>query len=328
VVALCITLVATASPSGAQARPEWSDAQMIAGTTVHVRAQPTLDSPIIDTLPLGRMVAVPRDGQPRDTTWIRVRPPDGSDGYIRADLIRRVPRGGRAALMEQIASERFARDSDLFRQRVELFDLLNTLRHEQLDEERAGRVALLWIRSMRAVMISRFAPRDRAAYEGWHAVAESDDLIACEDRPNRCAVKRDLLRELHEKHLETSSSDALAWMLHQSGLRGPCVGFAPCYVEWLAALDAEYLRHHGDGAHASAILKRVVTVARQAAATTAANAWFVVERDCPQLLAITLALRAAIEGASGSERDAALAALPELRRRCESSASLSAGERL
>src|SRR5688500_16242334 len=97
-VAVCLALLTTAPPSPAQGREEYSEAQMIAGTTVHVRAEPTVRSPIIGILPLGRMVAVPRNGQPRDTTWIRVRPPDGTDGYIRADLIRRVPLGGRAAL--------------------------------------------------------------------------------------------------------------------------------------------------------------------------------------------------------------------------------------
>jgi len=290
---------------------------MVAGTTVHLRAEPTVRSPILGILPLGRMVAVPRNGQPRDTTWIRVRPPNGLDGYIRADLIRRVPLGRRAAMMEQIATERFSRDGDLFAQRSELFALLNTLRYERLEEERAGRVAVLWIRSMHAVMTSRFAPHEREAYEGWHIVAEDDNLVVCEDRPNRCTVRPELLRELHEKHLETTSSDELGWMLHESGLRGPCVGYAPCYFEWLAALDAEYLRQHPEGAHTPVVLTRVMTVARQAAATPMPNGWFVAERDCGSLLASTLALREAIEGTSGSERDAVLAVLPALRRPCE-----------
>ena len=319
--ALCaiaaVALLATAPQSRAQEQEQFSEAQMISGTTVHVRAEPNVRSPIIGILPLGRMVAVPKDGQPRDTTWIRVRPPDGTYGFIRADLIRQVPLGGRAAMMEQIATERFSRDGDLFPQRAELFALLNTLRYERLEEERAGRVAVLWIRSMHAVMTSRVAPREREAYEGWHVVAEDDNLIACDARPNRCRVKVELLRELHDKYLETTSSDELAWMLHEVQLRGPCVGYAPCYFEWLAGLDAEYLRQHPEGAHAPALLKRIVTFAREAAATPGPSDWFVTGRDCESLMASTLALRQAVEGTSGPERDAALAVLQRLRERCE-----------
>ena len=237
------------------------------------------------------------------------------DGYIHADLTRQVTRElNRTAIAESIANERLARKGDDFEQRVELFDWLTEVIREPADHALAGRLALLRIRALRSVLTSIPFGRRRPPYDAW--VEAHRDLVRYNEPGGEWIVRNEALRAIHDEHIESSSSDEIAWMVYENGIGGECEGYVPCYMTWLVKLDGEYLRHHPEGRYAARVLQRVNDVVKGLLDTPVPSDYFNPARDCTEMIAATAALRSAIEGTSGTERDTTIALLDQIARPC------------
>jgi len=312
--------VALLSPTaGAQ-----TEARLIAGTSVRVRSAPSLDAPVVAMLRLGSSAVLQMPEQPRDTAWVKVLAHDAltmeeADGYIHASLTRRVTReNNRFVVGEAIAMERLARAGDDFAQRVELFDWVTRINREheawaRPDDERGGRFALLQIRSTIAVIAAMPRNSEVLPYDGW--VGRSPEIVE-RDSAGRVLIRAEFLDSLHSRHIETSSSDEIAWLAYQAGLPTGCHPSLLCDLSRLAARDAKYLRDHGAGRYATPVMKNVLAVLGKTARQQAVGDPFDPPRDCPALASSTATLRASIEGVAGTERDAALAALARLAGKC------------
>jgi hypothetical protein len=319
-VAFLVVACDAPSTDTTPSRRTGTEPHLITGTAVRVRSAPSLDAPIVGKLRLGVTVIVPLDEQPRDTSWVRVRvdPPHGSEsieGYIHAGLTRRITRDfNRTAVAAEIANERLGRKSDGFEERVELFDWLTEVTREPADHELAGRVALLRIRALRSVLASIPFGRRRPPYDAW--VEGHQDLVVYNEPGGEWLVRNDALQAVHDEHIESSSSDELAWMVYDNGLGGECEGYVTCYISWLAKLNGQYLRDHPEGRYAPLVLQRVTDLVKGLLSTPVPSDYFNPAKDCTEMVSATAALRSAIEGTSGTERDSTIALLDQLARPC------------
>jgi hypothetical protein len=125
-----------------QAAPE----RITAASNVRVRAEPSEEVPILATVPLGTSVSELE--QTADGRWLRVRLPDGTEGWMAAGLTRRVPVGERHRVVRRLIGERLARDGDAFRARVELVDLVERSAEGVADAEDAAEFAYLRLQAI------------------------------------------------------------------------------------------------------------------------------------------------------------------------------------
>ena len=319
VILSSLSTTAAAQPGGGT-----TEARLIAGTAVRVRSAPSLDAPVVALLRLGSSAVIQTADQPRDTTWVKVTAQDAltmqdAEGYIHASLTRRVTRqSNRFVVGEAIAAERLARTGDDFAQRVELFDWVTRINREhegwaRPDDERGGRLALLQIRSVMAVLAAMPRQSEVLPYDGW--VVTYPEIVE-RDSAGHVFIRAEFLDSLHARHVETSSSDEIAWLAYQAMPATDCTRSLVCEVSRLAARDAKYLRDHGAGRHAPRIMKNVVTVLGKAAAQPVPSERFDPARHCSALAPSIATLSAALEGVAGTERDVALGAFSRLAAKC------------
>ena len=320
-------IMGASSTAIAQRGGSTTEARLIAGTAVRVRSAPSLDAPVVGRLRFGSSAILQSREQPRDTTWVKVSAQDALtmqeiEGYIHASLTRRVTReNSRLAVGEAIATERLARRDDDFAQRVELFDWVTRINREhegwgRPDEERGGRLALLQLRAIIAVLATMPRQSEVLPYDGWVGMYPE---IVTRDSAGRVAITPALLDSLHARHLETSSSDEIAWIVYQSAPGTDCPPSLVCELTQVAARDAKYLRDHGAGRYAPRVVKNVTTILGKAVRQPVPSEHLDPVRDCALLGPSLATLRAALEGVAGTERDAALGALEKVAARCPAS---------
>jgi hypothetical protein len=234
---------------------------------------------------------------------------------VLARLTRRFEGDRRLDVVEQIVGERLARKGDSFAARAEIVGLVERTQAEVTDPERGGRLALLWIRAMAgvaAVLPARQHPDEpyasfidaRKSALWWNEVG-ANWLLA-----------QDALSELHTRHRDTSSADEIAWSAVGAGLGGECEGYLPCYVERTSLLQGEYLRRHSNGRHVDDAVSDVGRTAASWLPLLSRPDAFSPEKDCGEMSKWLTPLRASVASTRASERDAVLARLDEIGKRC------------
>ncbi len=204
-----------------------------------------------------------------------------------------------------------------FAERAALADEVRVALSGGSDREARGRLALLYVRTMRAALGA--IPMDARAREPYQAFLQRHQGESAYSEPaGQWMVTPEAIWTLHEASRGSTSAEAIAWEAVDNGMPGECEGYPPCELATLDALDGEYLRRHSDGAHVVEVLKRIDDTCGELERLLSApngHELFNPVSDCgdltPKAKALDTALRAAKADASG-----ALAALAQLRGRC------------
>ena len=288
--------------------------RLTSASNVRLRSEPVDSAGVVVTVPLGTALVGIETGGP-DRTWLRVRTGDGKEGWVLTRLTRRFDAENRLDVIEQVVTERLARKGDSFAARAEVVDLLDRTIADASDAERAGRLALLWIRAV-GVTATTLPAKHRLVdpYASW--VEARKTTVWWDEVGAHWMLSLDALKELHERHRTTSSADAIAWSMVENGVGGECEGYLPCYVERTNMLEGEYLRRHPNG-------KRVDDAVRGIGKTAAF--WltrldkpdaFSPEKDCDEMKESLTPLRAAIAATKAADRDTTLEKLDVFVKRC------------
>jgi hypothetical protein len=286
--------------------------RLVAASNVRLRAAPAASADVIGTVPLGAaLVELETGGE--GGTWVRVRLPQGIDGWTPSRLTRRYTGETRWTVIDALARERLARRGDSFPARAQLVDFLERARGEVRDPEVSGRLAVHWLEAMAYAFEA--IPMTQARAQPYAAWLESRrDAVVYNEPGGQWMLRRETILDLHARERDTSAADDIAWFLTEHGLPGECEGFVPCHVRRANELDGEYLRRHPAGRH---LAEAVTRLAEAAARWAGGDPYFHdPSRDCAELASALAPLRDAVAQTRVDARGPALAALDKLKAAC------------
>ena len=211
---------------------------------------------IAATLPLGTdltELAVSPDAQ-----WVRVRTPQGVEGWIFATLTRPVPAGERARVLADLADRRSEQGGFGFQAAVELVAFIERQQAEVKEPESAARLALYRLRTLKDAARSgsrKYRPTPGPVAD-WYAAHAS--LLAFNEPGAMWMLKREAILAEHDRHRGTRAAEQIAWLAVANELAGECEGDVPCYAKWEDLLSAEYLRRYPGGTFVETALRRIL----------------------------------------------------------------------
>lgn len=312
-VASTIVIVIAASIHGYASVPA-DTLRITAAANVTVRTSPDPTSPAVGQLPLGTEVA--DIGLPGlDKTWVRVRLADAREGWLMANLTRKIDPAWRWPTFDRIIAERLGRRGDGFPAYTELVAFIDRIAPQYTDADGRGRLEYSRLQAMAAALAaippgaSRHEP-----YETW-LVAHKADLVL-DDAGHRWMMSDAAIWERHARLSSTESGDDIAWFAVTNGLSGECEGRLVCYLNARNRLYGEYLRRYPRGSHAVEAVDVIRSTADLLASTSSSkNAYsFDAKRDGKDLSTVLDALSAAVKETRVPAKDATLASLAALRR--------------
>lgn len=288
--------------------------RLTSASNARLRSDPGESGAVVATLPLGTaLVGIETGGADRD--WLRVRTADGREGWILSRLTRRFDASRRLDVIASIVDDRLARQGDSFAARAEIVALLERSLPDVGDAERAGQFAWRWAKALAhaaAALPRSYEPGD--SYNAW--IAAHEVMLSWNEVAASWTLSNDGLRDLHQRHRDTSAADAIAWLAVEIGLGGECEGYLPCAVTRSDRLEGGYLRQHPNGRRAGDAVGRIGESATLWLSQSTRPDAFSADKDCGALTTSLTPLRAAVASTTAATRDQTLARLDQLGRRC------------
>jgi hypothetical protein len=261
-------------------------------SNIRLRATPSGNAAVVAHLPLGTDL-VTLDTAGDGGGWIRVRLPDGQDGWLPTRLTRSLAAARRHEVIESIIGDRLPRKGDGFAARAELTALAERGLKDAPDAETAGRFALHWVRAMSSTLEGvPLARGTRPPYRDW--LAARNDTIVYNEPGGRWMIRPAYFWRLHDAHARTASADELAWLAVLNGIPGECEGYLPCHLHRRNQLEGEYLRRSALGAHVGEAVSRIALEAAAWSVPVTKPYFLDPSKDCVELIAALDPLRAAV----------------------------------
>lgn len=221
-------------------------------------------------------------------------------------------------ILEKEASAVLSRVSIPFETLAPVVDRLRAGSDQAPDRDQRGRLALLWMRGVRALLARiPFGDADEPPYRDW--IARHEQIVTYSEPAGQWLITPEVMWRTHDAHRTTASAEAIAWLAIENGYPGECEGYVPCYANIMNWLDGEYLRRHPRGAHASEIVGRVrEALARSLESLSGPYAASALDpsNDCGDLKAGLVPLRGAMLASNAKSRGEAVALADKLLARC------------
>lgn len=314
---LMLTGVCAASASADAQQPQPSAAtRIVAAANVNLRAQPSASSQAVAQLALGTEVTETGPAG-ANKTWVRIRLADGREGWVLASLTRPIDGHWRWITYDRIIEERLGRTGDGFAAIAELVAFIERVAPAYTDADGRARIDLSRLRAMAAALKALpVAAQNADPYRRWMD-ARKDELVYNEPA-GEWMLRSPVIWALQARHARTALADDLAWFAVSNGLAGECEGWVPCYMASKNVLEGEYLRRLPRGRRAEEAVAVIRDMTDMVVKPDPSNAPFTFDpkADCADLTKLIDALSAAITATRAPSRDAALASLATLRKRC------------
>jgi hypothetical protein len=223
------------------------------------------------------------------------------------------------AALEQQATQVLRADAGAFPTLAALVARLQTSSERAPDPAQRGRLALLWVRGMRALLASiGLASSDDERFRDW--LQRHETVVMYSEPAGQWLIIPDVVWRVHAAHKSTPSAEAIAWLAVENGYPGECEGYIPCYANIMNWLDGEYLRRHPRGAHASDAVAQVHSSLVEASKRLSIDAsplrYLDPATDCGDLKSGLVPLRAAVVASNAAQRKEAVGVIDELLARC------------
>lgn len=163
-----------------------------------------------------------------------------------------------AADLEAEAARVLASEKATFDELAALTGRLQVVLESEADAESRGRLALLWVQSLRRTLgaIPMEVDGSRTEpYRTWLAANERE--VAYSEPAGMWLASNDVVWALHDRNRSTASAEALAWEIVENGVPGECEGYPPCYLAGFEMIHTRYLREHPAGAHAAEAVQQI-----------------------------------------------------------------------
>jgi hypothetical protein len=294
--------------------------RITAAANVTVRVLPMADAPAVAQVPLGTELT-DSSLAGLDKTWVRVALADGREGWVLANLTRRLDAQWRWPVFDAIIADRLGRKGDAFPALAELAAFIERVAPEYSDPDGRARVEFARLRAigMAAGKIP-FQGGSREPYASWLKGLKARGADVQYDEPGgRWMLAPQTIWETHARIDSEAVGEEVAWFAVNNGLGGECEGHLTCYFDRRNRLHGEYLRQHPNGLHAADAIGVLKETADEIAAPARPGAAFIFDRgrDCRDVTASLEALTSAVQGSRAAGRDAAISSLAALRRLCQ-----------
>jgi hypothetical protein len=222
------------------------------------------------------------------------------------------------AALEQEAAQVLRADAGSFLSLAALVGRLQTGSERAPNTEQRGRLALLWLRSVRSLLATiPFDAGPDARHREW--LERHESVVIYSEPAGQWLIVPGVVWRVHDAQKATQSAEDIAWFAVENGYPGECEGYIPCYANILNWLDGEYLRRHPRGGHASEAVAQVQASLAQAVKLLAGKSpedYLNPRTDCGDLKAGLVPLRAAISASNAARRSEAVGVIDELLTRC------------
>lgn len=223
------------------------------------------------------------------------------------------------AALEQEAAQALRADAGPFPALAALVARLHAGSERAPNAAQRGRLALLWLRSVRALLASiPFGSSDDERFRDW--LARHATVVIYSEPAGQWLIIPDVMWRVHAAHTSTPSAEAIAWLAVENGYPGECEGYIPCYANVMNWLDGEYLRRHPRGPHASDAVAQVHSSLEESlkrlSTDPAALRFLDPATDCGDLKSGLAPLRAAVLASNAARRRETVGVIEELLARC------------
>lgn len=223
------------------------------------------------------------------------------------------------AALEQQATQVLRAEAGSFPTLAALVARLQTASERAPDTAQRGRLALLWLRSMRALLASiGLASSDDERFRDW--LQRNETVVIYSEPAGQWLIVPELVWRVHAAHKSTPSAEAIAWLAVENGYPGECEGYIPCYANIMNWLDGEYLRRHPRGAHASDAVAQVHSSLAEALKRLSTDAsplrYLDPATDCGDLKSGLVPLRAAVLASNAPQRKETVGVVDDLLAKC------------
>lgn len=220
--------------------------------------------------------------------------------------------------LEEEAVGALSVETESFTRRAVLVDRLQSTAERAPTPDQRGRLALLWLRSVRWLLASvPFGGAEQQPYQDW--LTEHEALVTYSEPAGEWLVVPDAVWMVHDAHKSATTADEIAWFAVVNGYPGECEGYVPCYANILNWLDGEYLRRHPLGRHASeavALVRSSLDQALKSLSEPSATDFLNPASDCGDLRAGLEPLRQAVFNSNGDGRSEAMGVIDRLLSHC------------
>jgi hypothetical protein len=280
-------------------------------SAVRLRADAAPDARVVAELPLGTEVSA---CGAVSNGWREIETGAGARGWIHAALVEDLAPPARVDTIERLARKRLARKTDPLPARLELVALLERVMGESMTAEQTGRFALARFRAVGAVIEAMPAgAKPGEKYQAW--IDAHAPVIEYHHVTGRYILRAEALLKAHDRHQRASAAEELMWLAVSNGFAGECEGLLRCYIGRTDATDGDYLRAYPEGRHVDDVIRRLQE--RAAWWTSRMTAVYGFDTSqCGELAPMIENLKFAVGTATHPDRNATIAGLDEVARRC------------
>ena len=314
ILAFLISGASTGRAAGGPGAPDQT--RITAAANVTVRALPSAGSPVVAQVPLGTELSESSLAS-LDKTWVRVALADGREGWVLANLTKKLDPHWRWPTFDEIIADRFRRKGDAFPAFAELVAFIERVAPEYTDPDGRARIEFARLRAIAlAAEAIPFRGGKREPFATW--LKARDTYVMYDEPAGQWMIAPRTIWDTHARIQSAAIADEVAWFAVTNGLGGECEGHLACYIAVRNRLQGEYLRLHPNGRHAVEAVVVLKETADQIGAPAKPGEAFLFDRgrDCRDVTASLDALTNAVTGTRVGARDATIASLASLRRIC------------
>lgn len=237
--------------------------KIVTGSTVRMRAQPSLESEVVGHLSLGAVVPASKRTKEKLQTgqinhyWYLVRVGE-TEGWVTGSLLRDFKPEQKEQIWFELIKNRLDDKELLFPDRVALYRFTNLVVRSGRSEKLQGAFELGRLLALQKSFDQlQYDALEKEPYADWVKEHQAAKRVFHDEISGQWLVPSTDYWKLADKHQGGPAGDEIAWYAANAQLGGECEGDIACNLEREQITQGEYLRRFPLGRYANVSLQRL-----------------------------------------------------------------------